>query len=121
MAVGDIRHIEMMTNDLAASRKFYEDVFQWTFQLIPGMEGYALFSTPSGLGGGMNASDMAEPPTDKGPIIHLEVADIEATLQMIEASGGKTLVQKTKISDEFGYYAVFLDSVGNRMALWSQT
>ncbi|MBU1048558.1 VOC family protein [Candidatus Bipolaricaulota bacterium] len=120
MAVGDICHIEMMTNDLAASKKFYEELFQWTFQLIPGMEGYALFSTPSGLGGGVNASSMAEPPGDKGPIIHLEVADITATLQKIEASGGKTVVQKSKISDEFGYYAIFLDCVGNRMGLWSQ-
>jgi predicted enzyme related to lactoylglutathione lyase len=35
--------------------------------------------------------------------------------------GGRALVRKTKISDEFGYFALFLDNVGNRLGLWSRT
>jgi predicted enzyme related to lactoylglutathione lyase len=120
MSVGDVCHIELSTTDLEASRKFYEEIFGWGFRIVPGMEEYALFSTPSGLGGGMNASERADPPSDKGPILHLEVDDIGATLVRIEACGGQTLLPRTKISDEFGHYAVFLDNVGNRLALWSQ-
>ena len=120
MSAGDVCHIEFSTNDLAASREFYEEIFGWTFQLLPGMENYALFSTPDGVGGGLNGSERAEPPTDKGPIVHLEVADIEATLGKIMDKGGQTVLPKTKISDEFGYYAVFLDNVGNRFGLYSR-
>jgi len=108
MSAGDVCHIEFSTNDLAASREFYEEIFGWTFQLLPGMENYALFSTPDGVA------------TDTGPIVHLEVADIEATLGKIMDKGGQTVLPKTKISDEFGYYAVFLDNVGNRFGLWSR-
>ena len=120
MSAGDVCHIELSTTDLAASRTFYETIFGWTFQLVPGMEGYALFNTPSGLGGGMNSSERADPPSDKGPIVHLEVEDIEASLKRIEELGGKTLLPKTKISDEFGAYGLFLDNVGNRLGLWSR-
>jgi len=120
MSAGDVCHIEFSTNDLAASRKFFEEIFGWTFEMIPGMEGYALFTTPSGLGGGMNGGAQSEAPTDRGPIVHLEVENIEETLKRIEASDGKTVVPKTKISDEFGHYAVFLDNVGNRFGLWSR-
>ena len=37
----------------------------------------------------------------------------------IEAAGGKLVVPKTMISDEYGYMAVFLDTEGNRIALHS--
>ena len=120
MSAGDVCHIEFSTNDLAASRTFYETIFGWTFPLIPGMEVYALFNTPSGLGGGISSSERADPPSDKEPIVHLEVEDIEASSKRIEELGGKILFPKTKISDEFGYYAVLLDNVGNRLGLWSR-
>jgi len=120
MGAGDVCHIEFSTNDLAASRKFFEEIFGWTFQILPGMEGYALFSTPDGVGGGLNGGERAEAPTDKGPIVHLEVDDIETTLAKIVDKGGTLVLPKTKISDEFGFYAVFLDNVGNRFGLYSR-
>lgn len=120
MSVGDICHVEFPTNDLATSRRFYEEIFGWRFEEIPGMDGYALFTTPSGLGGGIDGSERAEAPSDHGPIIHLEVEDIEATLEKIETAGGATLIPKTSISEEFGFFAVFRDNAGNRLGLWSR-
>jgi len=29
-------------------------------------------------------------------------------------------VEKTKISEELGHYALFLDNAGNRLGLWSR-
>ncbi len=117
MAHGSFCHIELSTTDIEKTRSFYEGIFGWTFQVFPGMETYAMFETPSGPGGGFDAG----PPSDKGPIVHIEVDDIDTALAKIEEAGGKTIAGKTKISDEFGYYAVFLDNVGNRLGLWSQT
>jgi predicted enzyme related to lactoylglutathione lyase len=120
MPTGDICHIELHTDDLEATRRFYESAFGWTFEIIPGFETYAMFRTPSGLGGGVDAGPNADRPAATGPILHVEVDDIEDALRQIEKLGGKTIVPKTKISDEFGHFALFLDNVGNRMGLWSR-
>ena len=120
MAHGAFCHVDLATTDLARTRSFYEKIFGWTFQVFPGMESYAMFQTPCGLGGGFDGGPNAEPPSDKGPVLHIEVDDIDAALAKIAKAGGKTVAGKTKISDEFGYYAVFLDNVGNRLGLWSQ-
>jgi predicted enzyme related to lactoylglutathione lyase len=119
MAQGDVCHIEFSTTDIGRTRRFYEEIFGWTVQMIPGFETYAMFTTPDGVGGGFDAGPNADRPTDKGPIVHIEVGDIEATLKEIEKHGGKTIAPKTKISDELGYFALFLDNVGNRVGLWS--
>jgi predicted enzyme related to lactoylglutathione lyase len=119
MATGDICHIEIPTTDLEASRRFYSEVFGWTVEDAPGMTGYALFRTPSGLGGGLNAAPGADAPTRSGPILHIEVQSIDSALADVGRHGGTTLVPKTKISDEFGSFALFIDNVGNRLGLWS--
>ncbi|MFC2078628.1 VOC family protein [Candidatus Bipolaricaulota bacterium] len=119
MATGDFCHIEFHSTDLAKTKAFFTDIFGWTFQDIPGFETYGMFQTPSGLGGGVDVGPKAEPPSDKGPILHIEVEDIDATLAKIIEKGGQTLAPKTKISDDFGSYALFLDNVGNRFGIWS--
>jgi len=120
MASGDFCHIEFPSTDIERTKKFFTDIFGWTFQDIPGFEAYALFQTPSGLGGGVNYGSQADAPSVQGPIVHIEVADIDTTLAKVVAMGGQTIAPKMKISDEFGYAAVFQDNVGNRFGLWSQ-
>jgi uncharacterized protein len=119
MATGDICHIEFPSTDMEKTKSFFTEIFHWSFESMPGFDTYMGFRTPSGLGGGVDSSKRAEAPINKGPILHLEVEDIDATLSKIAAMGGKIVVEKTKISDEFGSYAVFLDNVGNRFGLWS--
>ncbi len=121
MSHGGITHIELHTRDLAASRRFYEEIFRWEFKITPGWDTYARFTTPDGQEGGFDAGPRADAPSDKGPILYIEVDDIDAALGRIERMDGRALVRKTKISDEFGYFALFLDNVGNRLGLWSRT
>ena len=116
MSHGSFCHAELPTPDLEKSRSFYEGSFGWTFRIVPGMETYAMFTTSNGFDAGPNA----EPPSEAGPILHIEVDDIDAALTKIADAGGATVIGKTEISDEFGYYAIFLDNVGNRLGLWSQ-
>jgi len=120
MSHGSFCHAELPTPDLEKSQSFYEGSFGWTFRIVPGMETYAMFTTPNGFGGGFDAGPDAEPASGAGPILHIEVDDIDAALTKIADAGGATVIGKTKISDEFGYYAIFLDNVGNRLGLWSQ-
>jgi predicted enzyme related to lactoylglutathione lyase len=121
MAHGGLAHIELSTPDLAASRRFYATILGWRFDDVPGMEGRSLFTTPDGQGGGFMSGPQAEKPSAAGPVLHLEVDNIDPALMRIAAAGGRTLQPKTKISDDFGFFAVFLDNVGNRLGLWSRT
>jgi uncharacterized protein len=119
VAQGNVAHIEFGTSNLAASRRFYERIFGWHFEEAPGMADYMMFTTPGGQGGGFGAGPRSSGPSASGPILHVEVGDIDAALARISEMGGKTLVPKTKISDEHGHFALFLDNVGNRLGLWS--
>ena len=38
---------------------------------------------------------------------------------MMSDAGGKVAVPKTKISDEHGFFAIFIDSEGNKVGLHS--
>lgn len=119
MADGDFCHIEFSSTDIDKTKGFFEKIFGWTFEIFPGFETYAMFRTPDGVGVDVNVGPNAEPPSEQGPILHIEVEDIEGTLTKIIENGGKTTTPRTKISDEFGYFALFLDNVGNRFGLWS--
>ncbi|MEO0470636.1 MAG: VOC family protein, partial [Bacteroidota bacterium] len=45
--------------------------------------------------------------------------DLSTILGRVEAAGGTVTMPKTKINDEAGFMAFFLDSEGNRIALHS--
>jgi len=119
IAHGVICHIEFPTTDAEKTRTFYEEVFGWTFSTAPGFDTYPMFRDPSGVGGAFNGDPKGGTPSQTGPIVHIEVENIDATLKQIEQAGGKTMTPKTKISEEYGSFAVFLDNVGNRLGMWS--
>jgi len=57
-------------------------------------------------------------PSKDGTLIYLNADnDIEGMLEKVKSAGGEILTPKTKLSDQFGFIAVFLDTEGNRIAL----
>ncbi|RPI69515.1 MAG: VOC family protein [Ignavibacteriae bacterium] len=59
-------------------------------------------------------------PGMKGPLLYLNGGeDLRVMLDRIVPAGGQILVTKTLITKEIGYYAIFIDSEGNHMALHS--
>ncbi len=76
------------------------------------MEGYA--------NGGALVKHADYRPSATGTVVYLNAgADLALPLGRVETSGGKVITPKTKISDEAGYYALFLDTEGNRVGLHS--
>ncbi len=108
-------HIEIPTTDVNRSKDFYGNVFGWKFE--DSLGDYLMFRPPEGLAGGFTT--MSKPTTD-GVILYIDVEDIDKTFEDIEKAGGKKVTPKTKISDEFGFYALFLDPCGNSIGLWSK-
>lgn len=53
-----------------------------------------------------------------GPIVYMDVhPDLTDTLRIIERNGGSVVLPKTLVGPGKGYWALFLDTEGNRLAL----
>jgi predicted enzyme related to lactoylglutathione lyase len=59
-------------------------------------------------------------PSKDGVIIYLNGGDdLQVVLNKVEENNGKIIVPKTQISPEIGFYAMFIDTEGNRLGLHS--
>ena len=59
-------------------------------------------------------------PSDEGALVYLNGGDnLQVVLDRISENNGQIIVQKTKISPEMGFFAIFIDTEGNMMALHS--
>lgn len=80
----------------------------------------AFFPANKGVGGAIVMGEGSYP-SDSGPLIYLNGGDdLDTILSRIEDAGGRILMPKTLIDDDSGYFALFIDSEGNRLALHSK-
>jgi uncharacterized protein len=114
-----IVYLELPSTDLHASQQFFAKAFGWDVQLHG--DSYAEWEPACpAVGCGFNlVAPGADRPEIK-PLAYIQVEDIEAKLAQIEAVGGRAIKPKTKISDVYGYYALFADPCGSVLGLWSK-
>lgn len=115
---------EVSVSDMARAKKFYETVFNINMGDTMDMMGMKMAFFPyepmSGkLSGGLVEGPMHKPSTDGVKIYFNGNPDLSDALSRVEKAGGKVTMPKTKISDEIGYMAFFLDTEGNAVALHS--
>lgn len=59
-------------------------------------------------------------PSSDGVIAYLNGGnDLQNVLDKVENNNGKVIVPKTQISPEMGYFGMFIDTEGNKMAVHS--
>ena len=59
-------------------------------------------------------------PTADGAVIYLNAGnDLQVMLNKVEQNGGQVILPKTEISPEMGYFALFIDTEGNKLGLHS--
>jgi predicted enzyme related to lactoylglutathione lyase len=111
---------EIPVTDLARAREFYGKVLQAELrEETMGGTSMALFPYDGGVGGALIAGEQHVPATT-GALIYLDAGgDLGSALRRVEEAGGKVVMGATKLTDEIGSIAVFLDSEGNRTALHS--
>lgn len=112
-----IAWVEIPAKDLKRAVKFYNSVMQADLQISDfGEEKMA--GLPNGEGAISQAPDFH--PSREGVIVSLNVKnDLEGALERIQAGGGEIITGKTKIEAEgMGYFALFLDTEGNRVGLY---
>jgi uncharacterized protein len=118
-----ISWFEIPATDIDRAQKFYEAVFDIKMQAMDfqstKMRMFPLDDPMKGVGGTIiESGGFHKPSATDGPLIYLNGnPDVQIFLDRIEKAGGKILVPKTVISDEYGDMAVFLDTEGNRIAL----
>ena len=112
---------EIPVTDMERAKKFYSYVFQLDIDVQDlGDKPYGLFPMRGYGNSGALVKHMDFQPSAKSATIYLNGGqDLSDPLSRVEGAGGKILVPKTMISREMGYYALFLDSEGNRVGLHS--
>ena len=119
---GRVVHFEIPFDDGDRARGFYRDVFGWQVVDVPELS-YTLVTTgPSGDAGPtepgfVNGGMLRRESPTEGPIVVVDVDDIEAALARIEEHGGQVLLGKQQVG-EMGFTAYFKDVEGNSMGLW---
>lgn len=122
---GRVVHFEIPYDDQDRAHAFYAEVFGWTMTALPNLR-YVLAATgPSEQGppsepGFINGGLLERGLPVGGPVVVLDVEDIDASLARITELGGTTVSEKQPV-DDMGFSAYFKDSEGNLMGLWQST
>ncbi len=117
-------HFELPFDDGRRVRSFYQEAFGWTLQEIPELEYTGAVTGPTGedgmprepgyINGGLFARGPEEP---RGPVVIIDVPDIDAALARIGELGGSVATPKMAVG-EMGFAAYFHDTEGNVVGLW---
>ncbi|WP_445731700.1 VOC family protein [Mariniflexile sp.] len=112
---------EIPAIDFQQAVHFYNHIFGIEMvQNITDVNAMAFFPVTSGIGGAVIAGPNSIP-SDKGPLIYLNGGNnLSNVLNKVEAAGGRIVMPKTLISEDSGYFAIFIDSQGNKLALHSK-
>jgi len=106
-----IDYIEFPVTDIAATKRFYQDVFAWVFtDYGPDYTSFA----DGRIAGGFTKETQVRPP---GPLIVIYAEDLAAVQEKIKAANGK--IVKPTFEFPGGKRFHFTDPSGNELSVWS--
>ena len=113
--------VEIPTTDFSRAVTFYKVILNVSIEEVDmgGTKMGVLPSTGETVSVTLvNGSDYK--PTTEGTVVYFNAGkDLQPTLDKIEQNGGKIIVPKTEISPEMGFFALFIDTEGNKLGLHS--
>jgi uncharacterized protein len=112
---------EIPATDLSRAVDFYQAIFSIQIEKMdmPGMQ-MGLWPYEGQMVVGVIVQGEGFKPSADGVAIYLNGGDdLQDVLDKVESNGGQILVGKTLHADESGYFAMFLDTEGNRLGLHS--
>ena len=108
----NICHFEVPAEDVERAKRFYEGLFGWKIEAAEG--GYNLITVGEpGPNGGM----MKRMAPGQGITVYINVESVGDYSKKLQSLGGNILMPKTAVPT-MGYFAVFLDTEGNALAIW---
>lgn len=113
---------EIPVDNFVRAKKFYDKLLETTIEAeeIGGvMMGF--FQLPDYSNSGAIVQGPGYEPGGKGPLLYFNAGkDLRPMLKRAEVAGAEILQPRTLISEAIGYYAIFRDTEGNRIALHSK-
>ena len=112
---------EIPATDISRAVKFYQEILGISIERMdfPEME-MGIFPYEGQMVTGVIMKGEGYQPSADGITIYLNGGEnLQIILDKVEKSGGKIIVSKTPHADESGFFAIFLDSEGNKMGLHS--
>ncbi|HET9112052.1 MAG TPA: VOC family protein [Ktedonobacterales bacterium] len=115
-----IVHFDVYADDVERAIAFYQNVFGWTFERVPGMD-YWLITTGAGEPGIDGGLSKRENPTQGtvpqfGFTCTVDVEDVHAAFAAAMAAGGSEVHQPGPVTG-VGYLAYVRDTEGNHLGL----
>lgn len=114
-----ISMFEIPATDISRAINFYQALLQIKIEKMDG-EGMQMGILPyeGEMVTGVIIKAEGYKPSANGVTIYLNAGEnLQVVLDRVEKNGGKIIIPKTAHVDESGYFAIFLDSEGNKLAL----
>lgn len=111
---GKINYIELPASNIEASKKFFTQVFNWTFEDYGPQ--YTAFSD-QGIDGGFYQSDQHSSSESGAALVIFYSNNLEKTRDEIKEAGG--IINKPIFSFPGGRRFHFIEPSGNELAVWS--
>ncbi len=121
MLTNSVNWFEIPVNDFDRAKLFYSMIYNFEMpdQIMGSVRMGFFLVEKGGIGGAIVHGD-GYVPSQEGTLVYLNSGkDLSVVLNRVENAGGKIIVPKTKINDELGYFAIFFDCEGNKVALHS--
>lgn len=114
-----VNWFEIPVSDISRASAFYANIFDVELHTVDMMGTKMAIFPHEGSGGALvQGSDYT--PSAEGSLVYLNGGeDLTGVLEKVEGAGGKVIVPKTHIGDGLGYFALFIDTEGNKLALHS--
>ena len=112
---------EIPATDISRAIEFYQEILGITIERMdfPEMQ-MGIFPYERQMVTGVILKGEGYKPSSDGVTIYLNGGhNLQIILDKVDKSGGKIIVPKTLHADESGYFALFLDSEGNKVGLHS--
>ena len=109
-----IDYVEFAACDMQATKNFFAEVFDWSFQDYG--EEYSAFSD-QGIDGGFYPAQKSTSYEKSGSLLIFYSEDLESTLSAIEQAGG--MITQPIFAFPGGRRFHFSEPSGNEMAVWS--
>jgi predicted enzyme related to lactoylglutathione lyase len=116
--VDHVSWFEIPVYQLERAKAFYDHLYGIVMETsVAGDYCMAFFPASGGVGGALVQGPGCVP-SDTGPLIYLNAGqDLDGMLERVEPGGGRVIMGRTLISEGAGWFALFIDSEGNRLAL----
>lgn len=109
---------EIPAFDMERAKAFYDHIYGIHMETSrTGDFAMAYFPADQGIGGAVVQGPGCLP-NDTGALIYLNAgSNLELLLDRVAEAGGRVVMGRTLISEDSGWFALFIDTEGNRLAL----